>query len=300
MRLFHQIELHAISSALLGLGASIVVGLFCYFGRAPARRWGLTSQPRPDRFGDGRVPLVGGPALFLGMVVALVFLRVLPPWLYVLGGAGAFLIGLADDRREMQPGTKLTAQVALALAMGALVSPTWGTVGLLVALTVFLLNSSNYLDNMDALLVGVALTQSVVLAMLGLRFGAPTGGGALLLCSLPAILLLSIPPARVFLGDSGSHLIGALLACDAAVLLIGPYGVRAPVLLPLLFLFAPQVADFATVSVSRVRRGVPIWRGGTDHLSHRLVRAGFSVPQAVLILVLASAVCGACSLLFAL
>jgi UDP-GlcNAc:undecaprenyl-phosphate GlcNAc-1-phosphate transferase len=59
------------------------------------------------------------------------------------------------------------------------------------------------------------------------------------------------------------------------------------------------LADVATVTVSRLRRGRPIFRGGTDHLSHRLVRAGFTVPQAVLALVLASGVCGVASLLLA-
>ena len=57
------------------------------------------------------------------------------------------------------------------------------------------------------------------------------------------------------------------------------------------------LADVATVTVSRWRRGRSVFRGGTDHLSHRLVRTGWTVPVAVGLLVLASAVCGIASLL---
>ena len=158
----------------------------------------------------------------------------------------------------------------------------------------FLVNASNYLDNMDALLPGVALTQAVTLLFFTV-FGV--SGAPLLVWALPAMVFLTVPPARVYLGDSGSHLVGALLAVDAVGLLYGPEGVEPRYLFPLAVLFAVPAADVATVTISRLRRGRPVFRGGLDHLSHRLVRAGFPVPRAVLVLVLASGVCGAASLL---
>jgi UDP-GlcNAc:undecaprenyl-phosphate GlcNAc-1-phosphate transferase len=75
--------------------------------------------------------------------------------------------------------------------------------------------------------------------------------------------------------------------------------VRSRLFLPLLVLFAIQIADVATVTASRLYRRRPVLRGGTDHLSHRLVRFGFPAPRAVLILVLASGACGVASLLLA-
>ena len=86
---------------------------------------------------------------------------------------------------------------------------------------------------------------------------------------------------------------------DALELLRGPEGIRAGMLLPLALVFAVPLADVATVTVSRLRRDRPVFRGGTDHLSHRLVRLGFPVPRAVLVLVLASAVCGVSAVLLA-
>jgi len=153
-------------------------------------------------------------------------------------------------------------------------------------LLLFLVNACNYLDNMDGLLPGIALVQAVALALLDL---SPSTGAPLLLWTLPAVLFLA---GRIYLGDSGSHLVGALVWIDAMRCLLDAGGVRGRMLLPVLLVFAPQLADVATVTVSRLVRRRPIFRGGTDHLSHRLVRAGFPVPKAVLVLVLASAVCG--------
>ena len=113
---------------------------------------------------------------------------------------------------------------------------------------------------------------------------------------IPVILFFSMPPARIYLGDSGSHLVGALLGMDALRVLVDRDGVNGRFLLPLAVLFAVPLIDVVTVTVSRLRRGRPVLRGGTDHLSHRLVRQGFTVPRAVLTLVLASGVCGVASL----
>ncbi|MDH3591196.1 MAG: undecaprenyl/decaprenyl-phosphate alpha-N-acetylglucosaminyl 1-phosphate transferase [Planctomycetota bacterium] len=299
MGLFDGEPLTAWSAASLGVGASIVVGLAAYLLRRPARRAGLLSRPRPDRFGDGRIPLVGGIALLLGIAVVSLALRIPPPRVHLIAGLGFFLIGLCDDATELRPGLKLVLQIVVAAWAAYLVAPTWTYAGLLLFSTLFLVNSCNYLDNMDGLLSGVAVMQALALALVSVVWGAATGGGTLLLWTLPAVLLFSAPPARIYLGDAGSHLIGGLFAADVAVILIGPNGLRTHALVPLAILFAVQIADFATVSISRQRAGRPLWEGGTDHLSHRLVRHGFAVPQAVLVLVLASAVCGFASLLLA-
>jgi UDP-GlcNAc:undecaprenyl-phosphate GlcNAc-1-phosphate transferase len=91
--------------------------------------------------------------------------------------------------------------------------------------------------------------------------------------------------------------VGALLGIQAISILIDPVtGARVDRILPLLLIFSVPLVDVAAVTISRLRRRRPILRGGTDHLSHRLCRAGMSVPAAVGLLVLASAVCGIASL----
>jgi UDP-GlcNAc:undecaprenyl-phosphate GlcNAc-1-phosphate transferase len=290
---FLDYELTPLRFLSLAVLASVAAGLGAALLRAPARRIGLVSRSRRDRFGSGHVPLTGGPGLLLGIAAPILLLRpeVAPGAL--VAGLGFFAAGLADDLLGLKPLPKFALQLAVAGGAAALLEPAGGAYGLVVLLFLVLVNACNYLDNMDGLLAGVALTQAVSLLLFA-RSGA--AGATVLVWVLPAVLLLTAPPARVYLGDSGSHLVGALLALDCVSLLQGPSGIEAGRLLPLALLFAVPLVDAATVTVSRIRRKRPIFRGGLDHLSHRLVRRGFPVPTAVFVLVLASAVCGVASL----
>jgi UDP-GlcNAc:undecaprenyl-phosphate/decaprenyl-phosphate GlcNAc-1-phosphate transferase len=275
----------------LASAGTLAAGAAAFVLAGPAHRAGLVSRHRRDRFGSGRVPLVGGPALALGALVPLAALGFpLSPG-QALACLVFFAVGLLDDMKELKPAPKFALQGAAAIAAAwCLVPPAY--LAFAAILLLFLVNACNYLDNMDGLLPGIALMQAIALVLLDIT---PSTGAPLLLWALPAVLFLA---GRVYLGDSGSHLVGALLGIDALrCLLDDAGGVRGRFLVPLLLLFAPQLADVLTVTVSRLVRKRPVFRGGTDHLSHRLVRAGFPVPKAVLVLVLASAVCGAASFL---
>jgi len=297
MDFFGGVELSPISFTCLAAASSIAAGLAAHLLRGPAIRIGFFSRSRKDRFGHGRIPLTGGVGLLAGIAVALLALRVSPPPAWLVGGGGFFLLGLLDDRFEFRPPAKFSAQVLVALLTVWILGPSWRYAGFILFLLLLLVNASNFLDNMDGLLAGVALVEAVALLEFSLVAGP---GAAVLVWALPGILLLTIPPARVYLGDSGSHLIGALLGLEAARLLVQPDGVHIRYILPLALLFGVQLLDLTTVVVSRIRRHRPILRGGLDHLSHRLVRLGFPVAKAVFLLVLASGVCGLAALLLLL
>ena len=294
--LFDRYEFGPLLFTGLAIVASVVAALASIGLVRTARRVGLVSRSRRDRFGLGKVPLTGGPGLLLGIAAPLLMIRHVPRPGELAAIGGFFLIGLLDDLYHWKPARKLAAQAAVGAVAAWLLVPSLTYVAFVFVVLVLLVNASNYLDNMDGLLAGVALTQAVALVQYSVVAGL---GGLVLLWSLPALVFLTLPPARVYLGDSGSHLVGALLGLDAVRILFGYEGPRAGDLLPLLVLFAVPLADVATVTVSRLRRKRPLLRGGTDHLSHRLVRLGFPVPRAVLVLVLASGVCGVASLLLA-
>lgn len=296
MLFFEGEDLTTFEFTCLAAAGSIAAGAAVYLLAGPARRIGLVSRRRRDRFGGGGIPLVGGPALLAGALGPLAALGFPITKGQAVALLGFFALGLADDLRELRPAPKFALQAAVALGAAYLMLPL-AYVGLGALVLVFLVNSCNYLDNMDALLPGVALVQA--LTLIPLLAVSPATGAPLLICGLPAVLFLAAPPARIYLGDSGSHLVGALLGLDALRCLFDSESgdVRTRLLLPILVLFAVQLADVATVTASRLRRRRPVFRGGTDHLSHRLVRLGFPVPRAVLVLVLASAVCGVASLL---
>ncbi len=262
-----------------------------------AHRWGLLSRSRRDRFGAGHIPLTGGIGLCVGALAGLLLTRPDLPPAPLLLAFGLFGVGLLDDRFRFRPAPKFALQAAVALAGALAIAPSVAMTGLVLFTILFAVNASNYLDNMDALLPGVALVQALALMQVGMTPGV---GATLLVWALPGVLLQAIPPARAYLGDSGSHLVGALLAIDALGLLLPPDAVFRPrLLLPLALLFAVPILDVSTVTLSRLRRRRPLFRGGTDHLSHRLVRLGYPVPRAVLLLVLASGVCGIASLILA-
>jgi len=112
--------------------------------------------------------------------------------------------------------------------------------------------------------------------------------------ALTGFLPWNFPRGRVFLGDAGSHLVGYLLAVMAILphFYTKLYPQRLAVLAPL-FVLAVPLLDLAQVTVFRTWHRKPFWIGDTNHLSHRLTRAGFSRTRAVLCLWLAAAVIGA-------
>jgi UDP-GlcNAc:undecaprenyl-phosphate GlcNAc-1-phosphate transferase len=111
----------------------------------------------------------------------------------------------------------------------------------------------------------------------------------------------NFPGARAFLGDSGSHLLGYLLAVLAIVPHFYMAGRSRPgaVLIPLLVLAVPLI-DLVCVVVIRWWTSQPIYLGDTNHLSHRLVRAGLSQTRAVLLIWLMAAFLGGTALVLAI
>ena len=212
------------------------------------------------------------------------------------------VVGLIDDRRALGPGAKLTAQLVVAIALVAvgfrvlsvLDAFGWGGAALSWAISVLwigiILNAFNFLDNMDGLSAGVgAIAAALYLAATligGQWFVAAVA--ALLLGALIGFLAFNAPPAKLFMGDSGSLVLGLLLAIvsirttyfdpDA----IGPapgrqwYGVLMPVMV-----MAVPLYDFTSVTLLRLLQGRSPFHGDHQHFSHRLVDLGLSRARAV-------------------
>ncbi len=179
-----------------------------------------------------------------------------------------FGMGLADDFLVLSPKVKLLFQVLGAVAFLAFLEWTWWTPIFFVWL-VGVTNSLNLLDNMDGLTPGVGAVAALFLYLL-----SPSPPLAALAGALLAFLLFNFHPARIYLGDAGSHLVGFTLA---AVPLLGSKWYLAP-----LVLLVP-IIDTTFVTVTRVARGVSPFHGGKDHISHRLHRVGLPVPVVALI-----------------
>jgi UDP-GlcNAc:undecaprenyl-phosphate GlcNAc-1-phosphate transferase len=225
----------------------------------------------------------------------------------LFGALGMLMVGLLDDRYELKPAPKFGCQLAVAAivaAAGARITLFVPSIVFSYAITILwiltVVNAFNFMDNMNGLCAGVGGISAVCFAAIaGVDGQYLVALLALLTCgALLGFLPYNFPRARVFLGDSGSHLVGYLLA----VLAILPhfYTSKHPhvsaVFLPLLILAVP-LADLTQVVILRWRSGKPFYVGDTNHLSHRLVRAGLSPKSAVLTLWLCSALLGALALL---
>lgn len=221
------------------------------------------------------VPYLGGLAILLG---ALVGLLLLPHYeaLYALAGMVCAL-GLFDDVFHASVATKLIGQVAVAVAAIAFGfswhvtdSPALNA-GLSLVWIVGLTNAFNLLDNMDGLTATVAAT-----ALAGLVLIAPSTTPLALPMAgaLVGFLLVNRPPARMYMGDAGSLLVGFTMALATISAADAARGLHAFVLLsgPV----ALGLLDTSLVIVSRLSTGRPVQLGGRDHFSHRLRILGWS------------------------
>jgi len=229
----------------------------------------------------------------------------------VLGGCGMLMLGLLDDRHELGPAQKFGGQLIIAF----LVAATGVRISLFVPNLFFqysvtllwiltLINALNFMDNMNGLCAGVGCIAALQFGLLSafadqylVAIIAFVSAGA-----LAGFLPFNYPRASVFLGDSGSHLVGYLLAVLAilphfySTRTSGHVHSRWAVLAPLLVLAVPLL-DLCRVVVLRTLNRQPFWIGDTNHLSHRLVRSGCSRTQAVAFLWAAAAVIGALAFL---
>ncbi len=229
-------------------------------------------------------------------------------WILLAGGTVVLLLGLADDRRGLDWRLRLGVQTLVAAAMTSLgwrvnlieAAPALNSI-VSVLWIVGLVNSFNMLDNMDGLSAGVAAIAALMLAVVMFLAPRPDNhqpqlfvAGFLLVIfgSLLGFLAHNRPPARLFMGDAGSYLVGYLLAMAT---LTGSFsGGGAPqyaALAPLCALAVP-IYDTASVVCIRLRQGRSPFIGDNSHFSHRLVSLGMTPTQAVLTIYLATAVCG--------
>ena len=273
---------------------------------------------------DAPVPLAGGLAVLTGILLPLaVGAILLKTGVHVLsqthpiahglerrglelatiafGAIAITLLGWFDDKHELRPLPKFIGQflVAVAVAMVCRITLFVHSDIFSYAITILwiltVINAFNFMDNMNGLCAGLGAIGALLFAIIAAANGEYLVATiAFLMCgALIGFLPWNFPNARAFLGDAGSHLVGYLLAVMA--ILPHFYTKQNPrplaVLSPLLVLAIPLV-DLAQVVILRTLNRKPFWIGDTNHLSHRLVRAGFSKTRAVLLIWLVAVMIG--------
>jgi UDP-GlcNAc:undecaprenyl-phosphate GlcNAc-1-phosphate transferase len=277
----------------------------------------LVADPSGERWHARSTPVFGGVGIFLGLVagvgaaIAVGATDASSELLGILAGCAIlFVAGFVDDVYTLKPIAKLAAQftaAAVVLASGLTVEIV-GNDLLATALglvwLVGITNAFNLLDNMDGLAASLATVSCAVFAVaaldqdsgeLPLVVALALGGACL------GFLPFNLRPgrsARVFMGDSGSQVIGFGLASLALASSWTTAGATlTSLVLPLLVLAVP-ILDTTLVTVRRTIERRPVTQGGTDHSSHRLVYYGLSEQQAVAVLTLLAALLGATALAY--
>jgi UDP-GlcNAc:undecaprenyl-phosphate GlcNAc-1-phosphate transferase len=277
--------------------AFVVSLLLVPFVSSYARRLGAMARPRSDRWNERAVPILGGLAIAGGVLAGSLLLRADTfDRVALLGGMAIMvLLGLTDDLRSVTPRRRLVIEAATAAAFTWIVTPAFDAPIRIAAIAVaavcvpVAINAVNLVDNADGLASLLSIVTAATLAAIVATVGIPSEGGVIALIIAAACLGFLVhnrPPARVFMGDSGSLMLGfGLAGCSVlivrdALFLHGTSHAAAAMAVPLAW--AVQFGDLGMVFITRLRRRASPFRGGIDHTSHRLISAGLG-PIGVLV-----------------
>jgi UDP-GlcNAc:undecaprenyl-phosphate GlcNAc-1-phosphate transferase len=319
---------------LVGCSAAAVSFLLTPLARWAAIRWRAVALPRDRDVHAVATPRMGGVALFAGLAMALFVARRLPTlkdsfssgpqlgWVLV-SAAIICLLGVLDDRYELDSLTKLAGQVLATglmvtlggVQLGAIWVP-WGGDGgttfsfdrnlgipVTILLTVMTINALNFIDGLDGLAAGVTAIAaggffvfSYHLAQDGFlsAAAAPTLLAAALAGTCVGFLPHNFFPARIFMGDSGSMLVGLVLSAAATTATtqtdpqafntgLGSLPLYLGLLIPISVLALPFI-DLTLAVFRRVSHGRSPFAPDKRHVHHRLLEIGHSHRRAVLLL----------------
>ncbi len=302
--------------------ASIVTIVLIPATMFAARRAGAVAQPDADRHLHSEpTPRLGGLAIFGGFTVALIVFggSVADRWQVVAVTAAITVAMLVDDILDLPWNAKLAIEVAagvLAVVLGITINyvtlpgshgPTPLELGLLAApiTVVFVLGmevSINLLDGSDGVAAGVVAIVATVLMLAAVnrvqgpgdvQNGVIIMSGALMGCC-GGFLVFNLPPARVFMGDTGSHFLGVALAV-ISVLGVAKIAVAMALFVPLIALGLP-IGDTAFAIVRRRRAGRSAAEPDAGHLHHRMLATGMSPMETALTFYLMTAILGCVAL----
>jgi len=280
----------------------------------PGSRLYLLDHPNERSLHTLPTPRTGGVAILAGITSAipvLLFANVgSDPVIWVMAGAGLIaVLSYLDDRRGLPVPVRFLGHVIGAglVIFGAgltvpsffsemsLPWPAWQGFSLSFLFLVWMVNLYNFMDGMDGFAGGMALIGFGVFAVFGLLGDNQlfTGLSLAIAAAAGGFLLFNFPPARIFMGDTGSAVLG-LLAGSLSL-----WGVHDGIFQfwVALLVFSPFIVDASVTLVCRLSRGERIWRAHKSHYYQRLVQSGWGHRKTVLYEYVLMLACGLSALL---
>ncbi len=268
-----------------------------------AKRVGLVDYPGRRKRHRGEIPLIGGPAIFAGLSFGVLLTAdTLNSYRPLFAALAVLLIaGVLDDLRDLTPRQKFLAQLvagvcmvywagSTVLSLGDLlgignISTDWLAIPFTLIALLGLINAVNMADGADGLAAGLSLIAFLFLAFCALLIGHPVSAQILFTIIAAVLAFWSMnmrfpwqAHAKVFLGDSGSMMLGMLLTWFSIEVARGRSGI--PPIVAVWFLAVPLI-DMGVVILRRLIRGHSPFRAGRDHFHHMLIASGMSPGTAV-------------------
>ena len=302
--------------AFFACAVAASAGSFRFWTRQ-ARKWNLLDHPGPRKIHTGSVPLSGGLIIGTGILLPLLSAVCLSEFSVLEDSFMAFSVsqlkrhtlqveaivcgvlvmlalGIVDDFKDLSAGVKLGAQLFAATILAATGTKIEFFASDLINYAVTLLwiltliNAFNFSDGMNGLCAGLAVISTVAVAIYSVTSGQYRIAALSFLVAgaLIGFLPFNFPKAKAFLGDSGSHLTGYLVAILAILSFFDvreggiPPEEKSIFLVPLLIM-GVVLLDLMWVVFYRLWRQKPVHIGDTNHLAHQLVKRGFTEREAV-------------------
>lgn len=281
---------------------------------------GLVDNPGYRKIHHTPVPLAGGPVIILAFTIITILgtlglvlfdsifeseiiaklaygikARLFQIIMVLAGGIALGVMGILDDKSTYSARTKLLWQIIGAFLMAAsgsritiFIESIWIQYLLTIFWVLILVNAFNFIDNMNGASSGLGIITLTFCSTCGdfaNQYLVP-GIGVLFIGIILGVMFWNFPNAKIFLGDSGSHLIGYLVAfitIKATYYSAEINESQIAVISPLFFVAVPLI-DISQVTVMRIIRGKPIWIGDTNHLTHIMARTRLGKVGAVVFL----------------
>lgn len=276
-----------------------------------SRKVGWIDQVKEDRWHKEPTAKMGGIAIYIAIVTTILIFFWPITNIHVVGllvgGTIIFVLGLVDDLRYVSPLVKILIQIVAAVVVivsGVSSEYFYPLIG--IPLTIFwiiaITNAYNLIDNMDGLSSGIAAVSSFCIFLFSMIMGWTDTAllSAVMFGAALGFLRYNFNPAKIFMGDSGALFIGFYFS---VITLIGTMthmsNLIITIIVPLLVMVVP-IFDTTFVTISRTVSRRPVYRGGRDHTSHRMVTLGLSERGTVLFIYVFSLVFGLFGVMYAI
>ncbi len=276
-------------------------------------------MPNERKIHKSPIPRLGGVAIWLCTILTFAIL-VLLSWNYphgnglsgiLVGGSIMFLLGLVDDIYNLSPKFKLFVQFGAALVafllgvkIDVLYNPFGDSIALgLLSLPITLIwlvaisNAMNFIDGVDGLAGGVSAISAVTLGVVAIYTHQPISAlvAAILAGSMLGFLVFNFHPAKIFMGDSGALFAGFTLAALSVTGVLKT--VTVTMLLPIMILAVP-IMDISYSVLRRLFKKESPFVADSEHIHHKLLKAGFSHNRTIIILYLLCIAAGSIATMF--